>query len=259
MKLTVHSRLEYAFAEPSEVLLLIEAARTPDQAVQAETLTLTPDTPMSRIDDSATGERRVVFTGHGNLVIDYRAEVETLLRDNDLAKADATPIRDLPSDALAYLRASRYSPSDRFEAFVEREFSGLKGGACAQAIIDWIRGHLDYRAGVSTPSSTAEDTFVDRAGVCRDYAHLAIAMLRAADLPARAVSAYAWKLKPPDFHAVIEVYLGGRWRLVDVTDLAPVDGLVRIATGRDAADIAFMTIFGKAEMLNQTVEVKARR
>ena len=258
MKLTVHSKLHYAFEKPSEVLLLIEAARSPDQAVAGETLTFSPGLDLTRIDDSASGERRVVFTGEGEVTIDYRADVETLLREDALGDPPATAIRDLPSEALPYLRASRYCPSDRFEPFVQREFAHLEGGARAQAMIDWIRQHVDYRIGSSSAASTADDTFVDRCGVCRDFAHLAITLLRAGDIPARAVSAYAWKLKPPDFHAVIEAWLGGRWRLVDVTDLAPVDGLVRIATGRDAADIAFMTIFGEAQMLSQTVEVKAR-
>ncbi|MDO8323921.1 MAG: transglutaminase family protein, partial [Phenylobacterium sp.] len=99
------------------------------------------------------------------------------------------------------------------------------------------------------------DTFVDRAGVCRDFAHLAISLCRAADIPARAVSAYAWKLEPPDLHAVAEVYLGGRWRLIDATGLAPIDGLVRVATGLDAADIAFMTIFGRANLISQSFTV----
>jgi transglutaminase-like putative cysteine protease len=99
------------------------------------------------------------------------------------------------------------------------------------------------------------DTFIDAAGVCRDYAHLAITLCRAAEIPARAVSAYAWRLDPPDLHAVVEVFLEGRWRLADPTGLAPLEGLVRIARGRDAADIAFMHIFGNAELLEQSFAV----
>lgn len=99
------------------------------------------------------------------------------------------------------------------------------------------------------------ETFIDHAGVCRDFSHLLIALCRAADIPARAVSAYAWSLEPPDLHAIAEVYLGGRWRMVDATGKAPINGLVRGATGRDAADIAFMTIFGEAQLVEQSFRI----
>ena len=200
--------------------------------------------------------RRGVFTAEGRVQLRYEAEVEVLARDAGLKGAPVVPIRDLPGEALRYLRSSRYCPSDRFERFVEREFGTLSGGDKVAEILSWIGGHLDYRAGVSDSASTALDTFVDRAGVCRDFTHLAITLCRAADIPARAVSAYAWKLEPPDLHAVAEVYLGGRWRLIDATGLAPINGLVRVATGLDAADIAFMTIFGKADLVSQSFAIE---
>jgi transglutaminase-like putative cysteine protease len=144
---------------------------------------------------------------------------------------------------------------DRFESFVAREFGALPSGRQVTALLAWINAHIDYRAGVSDVETTALDTFVDRAGVCRDFTHLAISLCRAAGVPARAVSAYAWNLEPPDMHAVLEVYLGDRWHLVDPTGRAPVDGLVRVATGLDAADIAFMTIFGRGEYLEQSFTI----
>lgn len=256
MPFHIRADLTYDFAESCEVLLLLEAARAHDQAVRRERLTVTPTADLSRLDDSVTGERRAVFTAEGRVQIAYEAEVDVLARDATLAGASAVAIRDLPGEALRYLRASRYCPSDRFESFVQREFGDLQGGDKAAAIVEWIQGHLDYRAGVSDATTTAQDTFVDRAGVCRDFTHLAIALFRAADFPARAVSAYAWKLKPPDLHAVAEVYLGGRWRLVDPTGKAPVEGLVRVATGLDAADIAFMTVFGRAELVSQAFAIR---
>ncbi|TAJ71403.1 MAG: transglutaminase family protein [Phenylobacterium sp.] len=256
MRFHIQAGLTYDFAERCEVLLLLEAARGPDQAVHRERLTLTPAADLARLDDSLTGERRAVFTAQGRVALRYEADVEVLARDATLEGVAAVAIRDLPGEALRYLRASRYCPSDRFESFVEREFGSLSGGDKVAAIIAWIGQHLDYRAGVSDAASTALDTFVDRAGVCRDFTHLAITLCRAADIPARAVSAYAWKLEPPDLHAVAEVYLGGRWRLVDPTGLAPVEGLVRVATGLDAADIAFMSIFGRAELVTQSFAIQ---
>ena len=237
MRFSIDAQLTYRFETACEVLLLLEAARSPDQAIHAEKLKISPTCDISRLDDSVTGERRAVFTAHGDVTIDYTAQVDILARDSGLKGAAAAPIRDLPGEALRYLRASRYCPSDRFEAFAEREFGALQGGEKVAAILDWVGAHVRYEPGISDAATTALDTFVDRAGVCRDFTHLAITLCRAADIPARAVSAYAWKLDPPDLHAVAEVYLGGRWRLIDATGLAPIDGLVRVATGLDAAEI----------------------
>ena len=255
MRFSIEARLAYQFESEAEVVLLLEAARSPDQAVLSDRLIISPASDLARLDDSITGERRAVFTANGQMEITYEAEVDVLNRQADLAGAMVTPIRDLPGDALRYLRPSRYCPSERFESFVEREFSQLQGGDKVLAILDWIEGNMDYRIGISDGTTTALDTFVDRAGVCRDFAHLAITLCRAASIPARAMSAYAWKLDPPDMHAVAEVYLGGRWRLIDATCKAPVEGLVRVATGLDAADIAFMTIFGKADLVSQSFVV----
>ena len=255
MRLFVQASLAYRFPQAAEVLLLLEAARSPDQAVHDEHLEITPSVHVARLDDSQTGERRVVFTAEGDVEVTYWATVEVLARDPDLYRAAPTRVRDLPPDALKYLRASRYCPSDRFEEFVQREFGAFEGGAKVAAILAWLASFVEYRPGASDASTTALDTFVDRAGVCRDFAHLAISFCRAAQIPARAVSAYAWKLTPPDMHLVAEVYLGGRWRLIDPTGLAPTEGLVRVATGLDAVDVAFMSIFGEAELLGQTFAV----
>jgi transglutaminase-like putative cysteine protease len=120
--------------------------------------------------------------------------------------------------------------------------------------MDWINRHVDYIAGVSTAESAADHTFTVRAGVCRDFTHLAITFCRALSIPARAVSAYAVDLQPPDFHAVVEVFLEDQWWLVDPTRLAPVEGMVRIATGRDAADIAFLSTDKPCQLVRQSVQ-----
>lgn len=255
MLFEVEASLTYDFLTPCEVLLLVEAAHSPGQAVLSDALTFWPPVEATRIDDPMTGERRTVFNAAGRVNALYRATVRITPADQALEDGAEMPIRDLPSEVLAYLRASRYSPSDRLLRFVDREFSALQGGRKVAAILAWIAEHVDYEAGVSHSATTAIDTLIDRAGVCRDFSHLVIALCRAANVPARAVSAYAWKLEPPDLHAVAEVYLGGRWRLIDATGRAPLDGLVRVATGRDAADIAFMTIFGAATLVEQHFKI----
>jgi transglutaminase-like putative cysteine protease len=161
----------------------------------------------------------------------------------------------LPAEVIPYLWPSRYCEADRFEAFVRREFPGPSSGATVRAMAHWIYEHVDYTLGSSDASTTAVDVFVTRQGVCRDFAHLMASFARALGVPARLVSAYAWDLDPPDFHAVVEVWLDGGWYLVDATELAPLDGLVRIAVGRDATDIAFMTIFGNAALCSQAISV----
>lgn len=257
MRFDVEASLTYDFATPCEVLLLVEAAHGPDQVVRSEALTFWPNVDAVRVDDPVTFERRTVFTASGRINALYRARVDIAPRPQDLSAAPAMAIRDLPSDVLPFVRASRYSPSDRLERFARHAFGDLSGGRRVMAILAWIAENVTYRAGVSDAGTTAVDTLVDRAGVCRDFTHLVIGLCRAADIPARAVSAYAWKLEPPDLHAIAEVYLGGQWWLVDATGLAPVDGLVRVATGRDAADIAFMTIFGEASLVEQSFSIRS--
>ncbi|MFZ0267928.1 transglutaminase-like domain-containing protein [Caulobacter sp.] len=255
MRVHVEARLDYDFPERVESLLQIEAAVADDQTVLDEQLTFDPPLTFVRRDDPVSGERRVAFEHQGRLAIAYTATVEIADREMDLAGAVQHRVAALPIDTLPYLRGSRYCPSDIFETIADQKFGSLRGGERVAAVAAWIIGHLDYSP-VSDWRTTALETYVQRAGVCRDFAHLAVTLCRASDIPARVASVYALTLDPPDFHAVVEVFVGGRWRLLDPTGLAPIDGLVRIAYGRDAADVAFLTIFGRATMVAQSVTVK---
>ena len=257
MIVDVDARLTYRFPRPTEVLLMVEAAEGGDQTILSAALVVSPMTTLVRKDAPDGEARGVIFTATGDVDIRYQATVETLDRLQSLDGLGAHAIRDLPPEVVPYLRPSRYCPSDTFEEMAKRQFAGLHGGHLAQAILDWVQANLAYRAGVSTAHSTAADTYDARAGVCRDFAHLAITLCRAVDLPARAVSAHAWALDPPDMHAVVEVFLEGAWRLADPTGLAPVNGLVRVASGRDAADIAFLSVFGEAELLHQSFQTSS--
>jgi len=154
------------------------------------------------------------------------------------------------------LMPSRYCQHDQFATLVHDEFGVLEGGAKIAAMRDWIAGHLSYVSGASDGSTTAVDTFIARQGVCRDYAHLMIALARAADIPARIASVYAPGAEPPDFHAVAEVYLGGDWHIVDATGMASAADAAVIGIGRDAGDVAFLTAFGPLQLNSQTVAVR---
>jgi transglutaminase-like putative cysteine protease len=254
MRVRIETRLDYDFPRRVECLLQIEAAMASDQTVVEERLTFDPPLTFVRRDDPVSGERRVAFEHQGRLAIAYAATVEIADREMDLAGAVQHRVAELPIETLPYLRGSRYCPSDTFETIADQKFGNLRGGERVAAIVAWIIGHLEYRP-CSDWRTTALETYVQRAGVCRDFAHLAVTLCRASDIPARVASVYALTLEPPDFHAVVEVFVGGRWRLLDPTGLAPIDGLVRIAYGRDAADVAFLTIFGQANMVSQSVTV----
>lgn len=258
MKLNVRSELVYHFGPDTELIGSIQAAQSHDQRILSESLALRPGFELVQDRADERGERRFRAVVSGEISIVYEALVDNGRRVALPSHAAQHSWRELPQDVLPYLTSSRYCPSDKFIRFAAREFGGLvHGGARVRAILEWIYDHVDYEPGVSSAETTAEQTFIDRAGVCRDFAHLGITFCRALNIPARAVSAYAWDLAPPDFHAVFEVFLEGRWWLVDPTQLAPIEGLVRIGVGRDAADIAFLTTSAPCTLVSKTVAVEA--
>lgn len=148
------------------------------------------------------------------------------------------------ADEIRYLRPSRYCPSDVLAPTATELFAGLTGAELLRAVREWVNQQLTYVAGSSVGTDGAAETLLAREGVCRDYAHLTVAFLRAVEIPARFVAVYAPGLSPMEFHAVAEAYVEGRWYVVDATGLAPRQNMVRIATGRDAADTAFMNVYG---------------
>lgn len=256
MRVQVQSRLVYDFAEPTETIAVVLAAHAAGQTIESETLTLPDGVRLAESLDPVSGGRLLRGPLTGRFCLEYSAVVRLAPRLELPAKVQVAPWSRLPVEVLPYLLPSRYCPVDQFLRFAQRQFGNIApGGARALAILDWLHEHVDYVHGVSTGTTGADSTFIDRAGVCRDFTHLGMTLCRAAGIPARAVAAYALALNPPDFHAVFEVFLDGGWWLVDPTRLAPIAGMVRIAHGRDAADIAFLTTAGPAEQVEQSVTV----
>jgi transglutaminase-like putative cysteine protease len=170
----------------------------------------------------------------------------------DVELEPATTTRDVAElDAVVSRRPSRYCPSDLLGQFALSQF-GPATDDTVERVVSWVRQRLVYDGSASRPVDSAVDTLLTGRGVCRDYAHLVVTLLRGLDVPARVASAYAPGLWPMDFHAVAEVAVEGRWRVYDATGLAPRPSLVRIATGRDAADTAFLTLTGGAATLTGT-------
>ena len=256
MRLQIHAWLDYAFREPADVLLQIEAAALPDQRLEAQSLVIGSDHPIRAVAGEEGIGQRTWGRGEGRLTADYRAIVRIERAATRLEALSETPVRDLPGAVVGYLLPSRYCESDRFEPFVRRRFAGLTGGRLAAALAEWVGEALVYESGVSAGTTTALHTFAERRGVCRDYAHLLVALARAAEIPARCVAAYAPGVEPADFHAVAELWLEGAWHLVDATGMASAADLARVCVGRDATDIAFMTVFGTADMIAQRVSVQ---
>jgi transglutaminase-like putative cysteine protease len=254
---TVEARLEYQVREPSHCCFNIEAAHWPSQTIVGEQLTIEPPVPVHAYEDPISGNRYLRFDATpGPLLVHYKADVEVHAPalPPDLAQM---PVSEVPDALLPDMLPSRYCESDLLAPLAREQFGHLPPGLHrVQEVVDWVRRTLRYAPGSTNSASTAHDVVQQGAGVCRDFAHVSIALCRALNVPARLVAGYVWFDEPPqDFHAVFEAWLGGRWVMFDPTGMGPVDRLVRIGTGRDAKSVAFSTVFGAMDMTDKLVTV----
>lgn len=257
MRLSIDTRLRYEVRAPTTFIFSLQVGGGFGETVISEEIDLPPGLEADFIVDRAGPNRLVRFFAQpGHFDIGYRAQVETARARDHRRFVGGAVIKDLPADVLTYLLPSRYCQSDMLTNLACGEFGRFPQGlGQVQAICDWIASHIVYLPDSSSETTSVLDTLVDRAGVCRDFAHLGAALCRALDMPARVVSCYSWKLEPQDFHAVFQVFLDGAWVTFDATRLAPLEGLVQIASGRDAADIAFVTYFGQTELTQKHIAV----
>jgi transglutaminase-like putative cysteine protease len=257
LRLQINVHLDYALPRVCDLLLQIEAAAIPEQRIEAAHLDISDCEHFARVPAQDQIGERIWLRKEGQLLVDYRATVGIERICRDVASLPALPPHRLPGETVQYLLPSRYCPSHQFTDFVNERFGDLEGGRKLAAIRDWVAGHLAYTPGASTFETTAADTFHSGKGVCRDYAHLLITLARASEIPARYASVYAPGVKPPDFHAVAEVFLGGEWHLVDATGMAREAEMAKIGIGRDSGDVAFLIAFGPLLLREQRVEVMA--
>ena len=256
-KMTVE--LAYTVNADTELVFNFQPARTARQRVLAEKLLITGPCTWEASTDPLMANRIIrMRAGSGELVIDYQVDLE--LMPNLVARPDIKYRAEgvATAQAMPYLLASRYCESDKLLSFAYAKFSSISHPyARARAICDWVQGNLQFTSGVTDWHTSAVDTFAERRGVCRDYSHLMIALCRATNLPARFVTGldYGCDFGETDFHAYVEVLIGGHWFLFDPTGLCPRSGLIRIATGRDAADTAFATIFGPTTMRSMKLSI----
>ncbi|MCM5680664.1 transglutaminase family protein [Schlegelella sp. S2-27] len=251
VRMELDVRLEYDIDEHgADLVFNIQPAHTPCQAIIDEAMRVSQPIVPQTFTDPLTRNRYLRLRAMpGTLSVSYTGTVEMEHHFASTGALQEVPVSRLPPDVLGYVYPSRYCPSDRMIRFATAEFGGhLQGHSRVQAILDWVRTHVTFASNTSTSSTSALDTLVDRVGVCRDFAHLMIALCRAVNIPARFTTGTDYgsdpALGPPDFHAYVEVYLGDRWYIFDPSGTAVPMGFVRFGTGRDAADVAFATIFG---------------
>jgi transglutaminase-like putative cysteine protease len=248
MKFNVFSELEYLVQAEGTLIMNIHALNTPGQTVIDEEFLLDPYIPCNEF-QSPQGEKRLVKFGvteyTPNVKATYRATVDNYYEINDFSYATETQVSALDSSVLPYLNPSRYCESDKLYRMAHNMFGHITNPfQQVLTLTNWINKNVQYLSGSTTSQTSAFNTVTEQAGVCRDFAHLGIALCRALTIPARYFTGYAYQLYPADFHACFEAYLDGKWVLFDATQLVPLNGFVKIATGFDAADSAVANIFG---------------
>lgn len=263
MPIDISARFSFSVERLSDVLLQFEAAAIPEQRILAAHCSMSEAEHIARVAAQDEIGERIWLHVNGRFEVTYTAQVEVNRLLADIGSLDRLEPHKLPAEAVQYLFDSRYCQADRFQPFAEAEFGSLDGGARVIAIRDWIADNFSYVPGCSTSNTTALDSFVERRGICRDYAHVMVTLARASAIPARYCSVYAPGVEPPDFHAVAEVFLadptvpgGGAWHLVDATAMADPANTVKIGVGRDAADVSFMTVFGEARFEDKAISVR---
>jgi len=236
MDRSVSCRFDAELHGVSDVILSFAVASGASLAAESISVSLggSPIEVSELIEEHGTRLHTAAAVGPGRLEVTYSASIS--------GRAAPAPVS--PIDLIRYTRPSRYCESDRLAPFARAEFATLEGLDLVQAVSSWVGTRIVYISGSSRPTDGAVATLLAGQGVCRDFAHLVVAILRGCDLPARLASVYAPGLQPMDFHAVAEAYVDGAWRVVDATCLAPRTAMVRIATGRDAADTAFLSTVG---------------
>jgi len=242
---------------PAVTTLQVEAQEIAGaQHIESSSLTIEPCAESALFVDVYGNPCRRLRLDAGEVFVEYAANVAIPYARVPHIHAIETDVMNLPPEVLHYLMPSRYCPSDRMSNLAYAEFGATAPGfARVHAICSWINQNIIYTCGGSTTSTTAFDTVGERIGVCRDFAHLGVALCRAMNIPARYVSGYCLEIEPPDLHAFFQAYVDGRWVSFDATAVQERPALITIATGRDAVDCAWCSFFGTGRVKELAVEV----
>ena len=262
MKFRIKTSLSYDVYTPTNCVVNIQAlSSTKFQKIITESLQITPDLPFKQF--SITGSKirfiSLVAKEFVPFKIFYEADVEVKYKaiKKDILAIN-TPLFDLNFKVLPYLSPSRMCPSDKLTKLAFKLFGHLPTNLeKVVAIDDWVFNNVDYISGVTNASTSAYDTLNQREGVCKDFAHLGIALCRALNIPARYFTCYATNIVPPDIHACFEAHLGGHWILFDPTRLANLKSVVKIAHGKDGSEVAVANIYGSASCTYMKIECES--
>ncbi|WP_369753752.1 transglutaminase family protein [Flavobacterium sp. WC2409] len=258
MNFNVNCSLSYVVNGPTTFIFNIQALNTYSQKVLQENIQVDPPMYLEQYTahDGSSRFIRLKVQQPTTFTLTYSAVVDMNYKIIDeSASANVVDVVELDSYIASFLYPSRYCQSDLVMEFAYNQFGQYNSVyETVVAITEWIYNNISYTSGSTNSQTSAIDTLNDRVGVCRDFAHLGIALCRALTIPARYFTGYAYQLNPPDFHACMEVYIDGNWIVFDSTKLAPLNGLVKIANGRDAADAAVASIFGDAYGTNVIVD-----
>ena len=264
LRLKFSIELDYEIDPPGcDFIFSIHAAQTPQQIVVSESLRISQSLPSHSYTDPVTHTRFLRLKAYaGALTVRYDASVDLDHHTAHPAQLAEVAVANLPGAVLPDLYPSRYCQSDRLHRLAVKEFGRLRQGyERVQAIRDWVLTRVTVLSNSSTGNTSAVDTLVEEVGVCRDFAHLMIALCRAVNIPARFVTGIDYGaspiLGPTDFHAYVEVYLGDRWYIFDPSGVAIPMGFVRFCTGLDAADSAIATLFGGVRGTAPIIQIEA--
>lgn len=248
MTFNISSELSYEVFSPTTFIFNIQAAKSANQVIIEESLVITPNLLFEEFTLNNVDARFIKLTVNQGVyfTISYKALVEVqYITIHDATLIPSIPTIELDTEILPFLFPSRHCQSDKLRKLAIKEFGHIENEYNKVAAInDWIFTNTDYITGATDSGTSAYDTLIQREGVCKDFAHLGIALCRAADIPARYFTGYAYNLNPPDFHACFEAYIGGQWLFFDPTKLVPINGLVKIANSKDAGDAAVASFFG---------------
>jgi transglutaminase-like putative cysteine protease len=261
ISLRVGCEFRYQVTSPAPAIVQVQARRDGTHQVLHEDWKTTPPIGSHEYADVYGNLQRRLTLPVGNVRFSYDALVEVCADADEIdLEARQLPVEELPDDTLMFTLASRYCQSDILADVAWKLFGATEPGwARVQAICDWTHQNILYKTGSSTPDTTALDVYNQRAGICRDFAHIGVTFCRALNIPARYVFGYLPDIAVPppdtpmDFHAWFEAFLDGRWRTFDARHNIPRIGRVPIARGRDAIDCAMVTTYGAATLLEMIV------
>lgn len=256
MRLNASCEIDFETDMFVPAILMLRPRSGAGQWVSREEYTFVPRVPVIEFTDPFGNLCQRVVIPPGTLKLRACCTVETPDEVDVDAGAEFIWPQNLPENVLHFLFPSRYCPSDQLAALAAEIVMGTTPGyPQVEAIRAWMHARVQYRYGASTTATTALDTANSREGVCRDFAHLGIALCRALNIPARMVVGYKYKLDVPDIHAWFEAYVGFRWFAFDGTSARTEGNRIAIAYGRDATDVAFVTQFGSMALTNLIVQV----